>query len=194
MSDAAQTKDLTSASSVQWEAGIPMVDVVAILSNNSTSQSKPFWKLRNCAERLKGRAYGRFSNVKLSLLDNPAYASTVVVGWVPSTSGAASAPSTGAEVLACGGVILRSSPYYLANSASPIMIPGISNVLKSDDVTLLIGSPPTFYFGAKSIKLSDNSVPKFTPADANNAASGYEIYVQISYTLELSGVSFLKPF
>jgi len=184
---------LTSTATITWQK-VPCVDVVAIHANNSSPNAQLFAALDNCKKRLNGRGLGKISNLSISIFTDPEYAVTAAVCAVPTNAGASNAPQSLADLLACGGIILRASPTINNITGSPTFLPGVSALLKGENTTLLAGSPPTLYFIAKAAKMKDWSLPTYTAPTNTTGASGTIVYFRISYDLELSGYDWLKPF
>jgi hypothetical protein len=188
-----QSSDLTGVEAVTWDK-VPVIDIVTIFANSGSPHPQLFSTLPNCQARLKGRAYGKISNLTITLHSDPEHAVTAAVGVVPTNAGASNAPSNIQQVLACGGVVLRATPFVSASSGSPIFMPGVSALLKGENITLLAGSPPTLYFAAAAAKIKDWSLPGYTAAIGATQASGTAVHFILKYDLELSGYDWIKPF
>lgn len=179
MPDAVSSAVLTDTSSVNWTT-IPCSDVVKLKSGNL--ESFTFSSLHSCAARLSGRALGRISGpVSLSLYSSASDFTVCAVGVTPSGS-SDSTPKDVPQVLACGGVVLRESPYI--SSGSQILnldVVGITRDLKSTSLPTMVGNPPYLH--------------TFTSSKAKDGtASSGEVYLIIKYSLEISGYDWVKPF
>lgn len=172
-------KDITSTQPVDWFK-IPISDVLSLTPG--TLQEKEFANLHNCSERMKGRALGRISNLRVALFAPPDVIVTLAVCLAPSSAGGSSAPASIPQILAYQGSILHAGP-HLVTGPSPLALPiGVRDVLKGASTTILVGHAPHIYAFAKAVKLSDHK------------ASTETCYLQLMYDLELSGYDHLKPF
>jgi len=203
MSEQPKSQELTSTAPITWDNGIPVIDVVQVHANSGVSHSILFQAMHNCSARLKGRAYGKISDLTITMFSDPEYAVTGACGIVPTNAGTSSAPTTRAEVIACGGVLFRASPMISQVSGTPKFLPGVSEILKGETVALLAGSPPTLYFHATAAHMKDWSLPTYTASTlrtstggtvSGSSAKGTIVYFQVSYTLSLSGYDWIKPF
>jgi hypothetical protein len=194
ISDSPDSATLTNVQPIQWDDGVPIVDVVTVFANATSPSHILFQQLHVCAIRMKGRAMGRIKNLSVEIMSDPEYAIKAVVGVVPTSAGTGNAPSTTADLIACGGALLKETPYVNSGSKQLTFLPGVSSIIKGETVTLLSGSPPSLYFMAKAVKMEDWTAPTYNAATASTRASGTLVYFKLSYTLELSGYDWVKPF
>jgi len=182
MADQVSSSDLTSTSAVTWDE-IPVFDVVEITPGGRSDQE--FATLFNVQARMKGRALGEIcAPITLTLASDAGIAAVVFAGAVPATAGQTNAPSNSAQILACGGVVLRANPTTGSSSATLTLLPGVSTLLKGATTTILSGAPPHLYFTCTAIKVSDGSAAPSTSA----------IRVIVSTRIRVSGVDWLRPF
>jgi hypothetical protein len=189
-----KASDLSSTDTITWDNGLPIIDVVQVLANASAPSAVLFQDLHNCNKRMLGRAYARITNLTVEIISDPDYAIKAVVGIVPTSATTGNAPSNMAELMTCGAVLLKESPFAMSGSKSPRFMPGVSSILVGESVKLLVGAPPTLYFMAQAVNLENWKKTAYTARSSGAAATGTPVFFQISYTLELSGYGYLKPF
>lgn len=180
-SDSVNAATLTSTKPVDWQT-LPMTDVLKI-SGDGTLHSKEFQNLYNCKQRMLGRALAQIEGpITLQIYSPPNSAVVMAVGAIPQTAGSTSAPANVAQVLACGGVVLRANPTTGSEEKVLRLSPGITTALKGASTTVLVGGPPHIYAFANCIDLKTGTV------------SDQDCYLIFSYSLSLHGYDWIKPF
>jgi len=171
--------NLTTTAPVTWDK-VPMADVLECPPGLS---GVAFQNLLNCTTRMNGRAMGRISNVKFTLMPKPGHIMAACVAYVPQQAGGANAPKDFHHLASLGGCFLHYSPHSMSLSGSPLFMPGVTDLLKGPTTTILVGGPPHIYVYLEAADLSGAVV-----------IQGFKTFVQITYDLELSGYDHIKGF
>jgi hypothetical protein len=173
MGETVSPGELTSTQAVTF-SNVPCHDVLKISSSAGYYQS--FRNLRVCQSRLWGRAAGTIvGKIRFQLHFVPGAQQSMAVGVVPENAEASQVPATVSEIMSCG--LSLSSSAYGSPEQSYDLMPGVSNTITTNNVSLLAGAPPKMYF--------------FGASDQTGA---FTHYLHIFYTLAVEGIGWVTPF
>jgi hypothetical protein len=171
--------NLTDTSTITWDK-VPMAEVIKVAPGLS---EKAFSAMNNITTRMQGRALGRISNIKFTLMPKPGYLMAAAICYVPVIAGSSNAPTQMEHIASLGGCFVHYSPHGSSLSGAPLFMPGVTNYIKGATTTLLAGGPPHIFVYLEMAKL-DGSTP----------STSVTSFLQVTYDLEMSGYDHIKGF